>query len=72
VDEHASGGGFKRFSELRCGVANGLQNTNRIKKIQEWLPQAMEKRAQSDCSSTTAFADLFKQALRTGQVVILG
>ncbi|KAG7288617.1 hypothetical protein NEMBOFW57_004971 [Staphylotrichum longicolle] len=47
-------------------------NTNRIKKIQEWLPQAMEKRAQSDCSSTTAFADLFRQALRTGQVVILG
>jgi predicted Zn-dependent protease len=43
-------------------------NTNRIKKIQEWLPEAMEKRAQSDCTSTTAFADLFKQALRTGVV----
>ncbi|KAH6649848.1 peptidase family M48-domain-containing protein [Chaetomium tenue] len=43
-------------------------NMNRIKKIQEWLPEAMEKRAQSDCSSTTAFADLFKHAMRTGQV----
>ncbi|KAH6845074.1 peptidase family M48-domain-containing protein [Chaetomium sp. MPI-CAGE-AT-0009] len=43
-------------------------NTNRIKKIQEWLPEAMEKRAQSDCTSTTAFADLFKQALRTGVI----
>ncbi|KAK4122447.1 hypothetical protein N657DRAFT_575691 [Parathielavia appendiculata] len=46
-------------------------NINRIEKIQEWLPQAMEKRAQSDCRSTTAFADLFRQALRTGQVIII-
>lgn len=43
---------------------------SRINKIQEWLPQAMEKRAQSDCSSTTAFADLFRQALRTGQIIV--
>jgi hypothetical protein len=42
---------------------------SRIKKIQEWLPEAMEKRAQSDCSSTTAFADLFKHAMRTGQII---
>jgi hypothetical protein len=49
-----------------------LQNVSRIKKIQEWLPKAMDKRAQSDCSSTTAFADLFRQALRTGQVIVLG
>lgn len=47
------------------------QNTNRIKKIQEWLPQALEKREQSDCRSTTAFADLFRQALRTGQIAII-
>ncbi|KAL2125979.1 hypothetical protein VTI74DRAFT_2033 [Chaetomium olivicolor] len=46
-------------------------NMSRIKKIQEWLPQAMEKRAQSDCSSTTAFADLFRNALRTGQIIII-
>ncbi|SPQ22143.1 d3fb2bf3-b1eb-4e21-9695-692458568c44 [Thermothielavioides terrestris] len=47
-------------------------NANRIRKIQEWLPKALEKRAQSDCSSTTAFADLFRQALRTGHIVITG
>ena len=47
-------------------------NASRIQKIQQWLPQAMEKRAQSDCSSTTAFADLFRQALRSGQMVVLG
>ncbi|KAJ4306180.1 metalloendopeptidase [Collariella sp. IMI 366227] len=46
-------------------------NMNRVKKIQEWLPQAMEKRAQSDCSSTTAFADLFRNALRTGQIIMI-
>ncbi|KAK3301297.1 peptidase family M48-domain-containing protein [Chaetomium fimeti] len=44
-------------------------NLNRIKKIEEWLPEAMEKRAQSDCSSTASFAGLFKQALLTGQGV---
>ncbi|KAL2255052.1 hypothetical protein VTK26DRAFT_4239 [Humicola hyalothermophila] len=46
-------------------------NINRIKKIQEWLPEAMQKRAQSDCSSTASFADMFKHALRTGQVIII-
>ncbi|KAK3327804.1 peptidase family M48-domain-containing protein [Cercophora scortea] len=45
-------------------------NENRIKKIQEWLPKALEKRAESDCRSTTAFADLFKQALMKGIVII--
>ncbi|KAK4131346.1 hypothetical protein BT67DRAFT_158062 [Trichocladium antarcticum] len=44
---------------------------NRIKKIQEWLPEAMEKRSQSDCSTTTSFADLFKHALRTGQIIMV-
>lgn len=48
------------------------QNVNRIKKIQEWLPEATEKRALSDCRTTTAFADLFKRAMERGQVVILG
>lgn len=48
------------------------QNVSRIKKIQEWLPQAMEKRAKSDCRTTTAFADLFRRALETGQIVIVG
>ncbi|KXX81788.1 Mitochondrial metalloendopeptidase OMA1 [Madurella mycetomatis] len=47
-------------------------NVSRIKKIQDWLPEAMEKRALSDCRTTTAFADLFKRAMERGQVVILG
>ncbi|KAK3684887.1 peptidase family M48-domain-containing protein [Podospora appendiculata] len=44
-------------------------NENRIKKIQEWLPKALEKRAESDCSTTTAFADRFRQALLKGVVI---
>ncbi|KAK3945917.1 peptidase family M48-domain-containing protein [Diplogelasinospora grovesii] len=44
-------------------------NENRIKKIQEWLPKALEKRAQSDCTTTTAFADLFRQALERGVMI---
>ncbi|KAK2590758.1 metalloendopeptidase [Conoideocrella luteorostrata] len=39
-------------------------NEHRIAKIQEWLPVAMEKRAESDCRGTSAFADKFRMALR--------
>ncbi|KAK3360098.1 peptidase family M48-domain-containing protein [Lasiosphaeria hispida] len=45
-------------------------NENRIKKIQEWLPEAIEKRNQSDCHTTTAFADLFKRALSRGVIIV--
>ncbi|QLI71497.1 Mitochondrial metalloendopeptidase OMA1 [Metarhizium brunneum] len=41
-------------------------NENRINKIKEWLPIAMEKRQESDCSGTSAFADRFRIALRRG------
>ncbi|KAK3370208.1 peptidase family M48-domain-containing protein [Podospora didyma] len=43
-------------------------NEARIRKVQEWLPQALEKRQESDCSTTSAFADQFRHALR-GQVI---
>ncbi|KAG5926045.1 hypothetical protein E4U42_003708 [Claviceps africana] len=39
-------------------------NKHRIAKMKEWVPLAMEKRAQSDCRSTSAFADRFRIALR--------
>ncbi|TWU79173.1 hypothetical protein ED733_008885 [Metarhizium rileyi] len=41
-------------------------NEYRINKIKEWLPVAMEKRRESDCSGTSAFADRFRIALRRG------
>ncbi|KAI1344771.1 peptidase family M48-domain-containing protein [Xylariaceae sp. FL0016] len=39
-------------------------NHNRIQKIQEWMPQAIDKRQESDCQGTSAFADMFKKALQ--------
>ncbi|KAK3325446.1 peptidase family M48-domain-containing protein [Apodospora peruviana] len=51
-------------------ISTHPSNENRIKKIQEWLPKALEKRAESDCRSTTAFADLFRRALDTGVVLV--
>ena len=39
------------------------QHGNRIKKIQEWLPQAEEKRAMSECGATAGLADMFTRAL---------
>ncbi|KAK4190617.1 mitochondrial metalloendopeptidase OMA1 [Podospora australis] len=66
----------------RAGKASGQEevpewasthptNLNRIKKIQEWMPEAMDKWSQSDCSTTTSFADLFRMALERGQVIIV-
>lgn len=45
-------------------------NENRIKSIKEWLPQAEDKRAQSDCRTTASFADLFREAMSRGHVII--
>lgn len=47
-------------------------NANRIKKIQEWLPEAMRKREDSDCSTTGSTADAFRRALETGGFIIMG
>lgn len=48
----------------RC--VDPVQNHNRIEKIKQWLPEALEKRAQSDCAGTAAFADRFRRALAGG------
>ncbi|CAJ2502881.1 Uu.00g102750.m01.CDS01 [Anthostomella pinea] len=41
-------------------------NHNRIQKITEWMPKATEKMEQSDCQGTSAFADMFRSAMRRG------
>ncbi|KAK5628791.1 hypothetical protein RRF57_004506 [Xylaria bambusicola] len=38
-------------------------HSNRIQKIQEWMPKALEKLQESDCQGTAGFASLFRQAL---------
>ncbi|KAI0455865.1 peptidase family M48-domain-containing protein [Xylaria acuta] len=37
-------------------------NDNRIQKIQQWMPQALDKMQESDCQGTAGFANLFRQA----------
>ncbi|RYO92325.1 hypothetical protein DL766_001920 [Monosporascus sp. MC13-8B] len=44
-------------------------NHNRIQKITEWMPQALEKMQQSDCRGTSAFADMFRRALDRGVII---
>ncbi|KAL2687273.1 hypothetical protein Neosp_004827 [[Neocosmospora] mangrovei] len=46
-------------------------NENRIAKISEWMPKALEKREESDCRGTAAFADRFRQAMRRGVTTII-
>lgn len=38
-------------------------HSNRIQKIQEWMPKAVDKMHESDCQGTAGFANLFRQAL---------
>ncbi|KAI0134418.1 peptidase family M48 [Xylariales sp. AK1849] len=44
-------------------------NHNRIEKIQQWMPTALDKRYQSDCSGTAHWADTFKRAMEKGFVM---
>ncbi|KAL5090238.1 hypothetical protein Trisim1_004432 [Trichoderma cf. simile WF8] len=46
-------------------------NEHRIAKIEEWLPEAMKKRMNSDCKATSAFADRFREALRKRRPVVI-
>lgn len=46
-------------------------NENRISKISEWMPHALEKRAESDCRGTAAFADRFRHAMRRGHTNVV-
>lgn len=39
---------------------------NRMKVIEEWLPQAQQKRAQSECGSTIGYVDDFRTAFGHG------
>lgn len=39
---------------------------NRMTAIQEWLPQAQQKRAESPCGSTVGYVDEFRRAFGHG------
>ncbi|KAI2640237.1 peptidase family M48-domain-containing protein [Xylaria nigripes] len=44
-------------------------NNNRIQKIQEWMPKALDRMRESDCQGTSTFADLFRRALEKRAVM---
>ena len=37
---------------------------NRVEVIQKWVPEAMDRQAQSDCAVTSGYADQFSQAFK--------
>ncbi|KAI1331878.1 peptidase family M48-domain-containing protein [Xylariaceae sp. FL0255] len=41
-------------------------NNNRMEKIKEWMPKAIEARQNSDCQGNSIFADRFRRAMREG------
>ncbi|KAK1828297.1 putative mitochondrial metalloendopeptidase oma1 protein [Podospora conica] len=45
-------------------------NERRVEAMREWLPVAMEKRANSDCRTTASFAEGFRRALGRGVIVV--
>jgi predicted Zn-dependent protease len=64
-------GFWKRMDAAQQGqppewMSTHPSNQTRIEKILEWLPKAIEKREQSDCTTTMAFADMFKRAKARG------
>ncbi|KAI0509450.1 peptidase family M48-domain-containing protein [Xylaria bambusicola] len=56
---------MKRMSEQEPPewMSTHPSHSNRIQKIQEWMPKALEKLQESDCQGTAGFASLFRQAL---------
>ncbi|KAJ3521181.1 hypothetical protein NM208_g13409 [Fusarium decemcellulare] len=78
-DPRAAVGFWQRMDSLqRTGgqevpemLSTHPSNENRIAKISEWMPQAMEKRMESDCRGTAAFADRFRQAMRRGVTTVV-
>ncbi|KAF4345488.1 mitochondrial metalloendopeptidase OMA1 [Fusarium beomiforme] len=63
--QHASG------QEAPEMLSTHPSNENRIVKISEWMPKALEKRAESDCRGTAAFADRFRDAIRRRSTTVV-
>ncbi|KAK0669017.1 putative mitochondrial metalloendopeptidase OMA1 [Cercophora samala] len=70
--EAVARGGGGGGGEVPEWASTHPSNVNRIKKIQEWLPEAMRKREGSDCSTTGSTAEAFRRALETGGFIVMG
>ncbi|OTB09112.1 hypothetical protein M426DRAFT_316405 [Hypoxylon sp. CI-4A] len=67
-------GFWKRMERAQQGeppewMSTHPSNFNRIQKINEWMPKALEKMQDSDCKGTAAFADLFRRAMQKGVLI---
>jgi predicted Zn-dependent protease len=70
-DPHAAVGLWQRMEvsqeqDTPEWISTHPSNANRILRIQEWLPKALEKREESECGSTTTYALDFNKALQRG------
>ena len=60
--------GMERAERLRGGgappqfLSTHPSNHNRIARVKEWLPEARQKQAESDCSATLGYANEFRRA----------
>ncbi|OTB16616.1 hypothetical protein K445DRAFT_295020 [Daldinia sp. EC12] len=67
-------GFWKRMERAQQGeppewLSTHPSNFNRLQKIAEWMPTALEKMQQSDCQGTSTFADLFRRAMAQGIII---
>ncbi|KAJ2905512.1 uncharacterized protein MKZ38_005156 [Zalerion maritima] len=66
---------WERMDRVTKGEPPELLNThpshkNRITKIEKWMPQAIEKRENSQCTGTSHFADMLRRAFEQGYLII--
>ncbi|KAI1808116.1 peptidase family M48-domain-containing protein [Daldinia bambusicola] len=66
---------WKRMERAQQGeppewLSTHPSNFNRLQKIEEWMPTALEKMQQSDCRGTSTFADMFRRAMEKGVLIV--
>lgn len=61
----------KEGEEVPEWMSTHPSNEKRVEAMKEWLPKAMEKRAESDCRTTASFAEGFRRALGRGVIVVV-
>ncbi|KAI1454522.1 hypothetical protein F4805DRAFT_321001 [Annulohypoxylon moriforme] len=67
-------GFWKRMERAQQGeppewLSTHPSSFNRIQKIGEWVPKALEKMQESDCRGSSAFANLFRKAMERGVLI---
>ncbi|KAI1107118.1 hypothetical protein F4804DRAFT_298613 [Jackrogersella minutella] len=74
-DPHAALTFWARMNMVQLGeqpewLSTHPSNDNRIQKIKEWLPKALEIREENNCQGHTVLVEAFKNALGTGKLTM--